>query len=245
MKRKTIGVPGYRNTNSDSFGVGIAYMEFLSKFGDVRILMPQEEFVKVDLLFLPGGADLTPSTYGEIPGYRTQNHDVFKEFFYHNRLDAYINRGVPVFGVCLGYQMLAAKFGSKLTQDFIFHAQSDKRTDEAHKVYLRLNEYGLPDEKFKKGIFEVNSFHHQGVTLENLGEDLIPLAFAENEDAYLTGHNVIVEAFKHRTLKISGVQWHPENIYDGYSRHLINELLKDENSSQEAASKKTTEQVTA
>lgn len=215
MKRKTIGIPGYKSENG-FFGAGSDHLEFISKFGYARIIMPYEEFVNVDLLYLPGGLDLNPSSYNEVPGFKTTNQDVFKQFFFDKRLKNYIESGVSIFGVCLGFQELAAYFGVKLTQNLIYHPQSNGRTEEIHKVHL-IDGNGriLAD---KKSTFSVNSFHHQSVLLKDVNDNIIPTLVSEGDEG-------IVEGFRHKSLNIYGVQYHPENIYDNYSKMCIEKLL--------------------
>lgn len=213
--KKVIGVPGYKDAKSNSsFGVGLTHLHFISQFGNPRIIMPWEEFVEVDMLYLPGGLDLSPLNYGEIPGYYTSNQDVFKEFFFNRRLDAYIEAKIPVVGICLGMQMLAVKFGSKIHQHLLFHPQSPDRREAGHDVWLADN----PKKKFK-----VNSHHHQCVRLSQLGEDLVPLLFSKTADFT----EPIVEAFEHKELPILGLQMHPEEWYDAFSVNKILNLLNN------------------
>ena len=84
MPKPVIGIPGYKvDTN---FGVGIANLEFVSTFGNPRIILPWEEDVPIDVLYLTGGLDVNPTSYGEVPGFKTSNTDVFKQFFFEKRL---------------------------------------------------------------------------------------------------------------------------------------------------------------
>lgn len=206
---KTIGIPGWK-VGENSFGVTSNYLEFAKKYGNPRIIMPWEEYVEVDLLILPGGKDISPSLYGQVPGFKTSDPDVFKEFFYTHRLKNYVEKNVPIFGICLGFQQLGIYFGSKLEQNTNYHAQSPDRWEEAHDVY---NMEG-------KRIQKVNSHHHQ--YFKNISEDLEVIAVAFNEDT--DNKEYLVEAFKHKTLKIAGVQWHPEEFYDELSDKLIKQL---------------------
>lgn len=214
IKRPLIGIPGFLNSDK-MFGVTGNYMQFANKYGDVRIIMPHEEFVKVDLLLLPGGLDLSPTSYGDAPSYQTGNHDVFKEFFFKERLKNYLSAKTPIFGICLGFQMLNVALGGTLTQHLISHEQSDKRWAPAHDV----NIYGYRDKKNQPLKIKVNSHHHQAVLNTNLAKDLLVVADIQDYDG------TIVEAYKHKSLKIAGVQWHPEELYDVISNKLITELL--------------------
>jgi putative glutamine amidotransferase len=235
MKKPIIGIPGYHGKDAVNFGVGTNYLEFISKFGNPRIIMPWEDTVKVDLLFLPGGLDVNPSNYNQVPGFKTTSQDVFKQYFFDHKLEKYI-QNTPIFGVCLGMQQLAVRFGSKLTQNLIFHEQSSARWESAHTVYdpsdLITKEDGViyPEpKKHYNNSFKVNSHHHQGVKYSELGKELKALKVAPlyNIDAYNSNFelDVLVEAFQHSTLPIVGVQWHPEEFYDNFSIKIIYELL--------------------
>lgn len=210
MSKKTIGIVGYRNREGTSFGAGNTYLEYFSQFGNVRIIMPWEEYVEVDLLVLPGGADVNPASYGEVPRYKTNDSDVFKQYFFDHHLKNYVGK-VPIFGICLGLQQLAVFFGSKLTQDIPFHEQSPVRWERAHKII----EVENPKRK-EDTLPEVNSHHHQCVTIQNLSTTLVPTWIA---DPY------IVEAFKHKELPIAAVQWHPEELCDTVALGIVKELL--------------------
>jgi len=139
-------------------------------------------------------------------------------------------------------QQLAAKFGSKITQHFYNHEQSTSRNNIAHDIwtvnnYIQIentklsHDFKKSEELEKRFKIGVNSFHHQGVLFKNLGEDLVPLYLADNEDSYHFDHNEqIVEAFIHKNLPIAAVQFHPEDMPgERISKQLINHLLGIEN----------------
>lgn len=217
---KVIGIPGYVNEQRNGFGIGMTYIDFISKFGIPRILMPDEDLVNVDLLLLPGGSDLNPLSYGQTPSFRTSNQDVFKQHFFDTKLKLYIDSGTPIFGICLGHQMLAAYYGSTLEQDLKYHVQSKERWATAHKVTPTQEGKEFYPEHKKP---EVNSHHHQAVleSTINLGE-LEVMMVGENEE---DSEDNIIEALRHKELPIYSVQWHPEELYDSYSVRVINYLL--------------------
>ena len=215
---RVIGIPGY--LNDKAYGVGKSYLAFAQEFGDPVILMPHEEPRKLDLLLLPGGLDLNPASYGEVPSFYTTDQDVFKQYFYDKRLPEYVNMGVPIFGICLGFQQIAAFFGSKLTQNLKWHETSASRWEKAHKVRpTAAGKILLADEPAKA--FDVNSHHHQGVHESNLGADLLALATEDLSQEY----ERLVEAVIHRHLPIAGVQWHPEEWYDEFSTNLVKKIM--------------------
>lgn len=215
-KKLKIGIPGWK-LGENSFGCGVNHLDFISKFGDPKILFPQDDNEDIDALYLPGGPDVSPSTYGQIPGFYTSNCDLFREYFFQNNLRKYIDKGIPVIGICLGMQMLNIHFGGTLTQDLKYHAQSPDRWKKGHEVYI----WGKTRKESK---FDVNSHHHQAVTLNDLEDNVLtPLIYADNEE---DRNNPIIEAFMHRELPILGIQWHPEEYRDHFSISLIKQLLK-------------------
>lgn len=222
MSKKLILIVGWSLSES-SYGVTNTYLEYFSQFGNVRILMPWEDKVDCDLLVLPGGRDILSSNYREVPGYNNSTADVFKEYFFKEKLKLYVESKTSIFGICLGAQQLNVFFGGKLIQDLPFHEQSSSRWSTAHEVYQKLDFKGDVI-KASKLNFKVNSHHHQGVCTNSLSEELIPLLYAEHNPLRNEG-KVLVEAFEHKELPFSGVQWHPEELYDWYSEELIKKLL--------------------
>ena len=214
---KTIGIIGYRSEDGSVFGAGSNYLELVSRFGKPHIIFPGDDLVPVDLLMLPGGLDIAPQSFGAVPAFKTGNADVFKQFFFEKRLSLYVNANVPIFGICLGFQMLAVYFGSMMEQHLWRHPQSQGRGMAAHTVTP------LPEAKHYATLpFEVNSHHHQGIFLNGLSDELESLALAkDNPDS----DHMLVEAFRHRSKPIMAVQWHPEEWFDTFSCIMINDLL--------------------
>lgn len=223
---KKIGIVGWA-VGQNSFGVTNSYLEFFSQYGEVEILTPKKGVVPLDLLVLPGGADLSSSEYGEVPSFSNTNPDLYKEYFYKQNLQQYIDNGTSIFGICLGFQMLGVKFGCKLTQNLLYHSEtSNPRNELVHELHQVKGyddiskEWVIKKEHKKDQIIKVNSLHHQGIQLKDFNADeLVPLYAADNYPSYL------VEVFKHKQLPIAGVQYHPEEIYDEISDLLITTLL--------------------
>lgn len=221
-KKITVGIPGWK-MGENSYGAGASHLEYIQSFGcNARILMPHEELATdIDMLYLPGGADLYPLSYERVPGFKTQNPDVFKQFFYDSRLKGYIESGIPIFGVCLGFQMICAYFGAQLDQNLIGHPTSDERDELAHGVTLTDTAKAISNAKphGKHEKYMINSLHHQGILMEGLPEDIIPLAFYGPRDYG------ILEACTHKKYPIGVVQWHPEELWDQFAFDLFNFIL--------------------
>ena len=112
-------------------------------------------------------------------------------------LDAAVNSGLPVLGICRGPQLINIAAGGTLHQHLPEHAATDGPPDATpHTVTTtegsQLREMYGPE-------VAVNSLHHQAV--DQLGDGYI--ATAHSPDG-------IIEGIEHTELPILGVQWHPE-----------------------------------
>lgn len=215
MKRPLIGIVGMSFNDSRHFGASTNNLEYINKFGDPIIIMPHQTEVCCDVLYLGGGQDLAPISYGKLPEYHTGNPNVFQQTFYDTILDKYIEAKIPIVGVCLGFQQLGVKFNCKLTQDLKFHPDSPDRFKPGHEVHTHLGG------KNKK--FIVNSHHHQGITIEGFNSDSLELLSWAKD----TGDGIIVEGFRHKTLPIVALQHHPEEWFDDFTENLIKQLIQE------------------
>lgn len=215
----TVAIPGWQ-VGPNSFGVTIPYVEFMQNVlgaEEIRILTPDApEYTDLDLLILPGGADVNPSRYGEVPSFYTDKPDPIKEYFDTHVLPRYVNRGTPIFGICRGAQTLAVHFGGKLIQDMYHETNS---SEDPNKGVHQLRVIDKPAAKVK-----VNSRHHQSIMLSSLN-DLDVKVLATHEKVH---HHV--EAIRVQGYKIAAVQFHPEDLYDStgvqYALGLINSIVK-------------------
>ena len=160
----------------------------------------------MDGLLLPGGADLDPALYGE------ERHPAVAVEGARDDLElaawsAARERGVPVFGVCRGFQAINVFSGGRLVQHLEGH---DSPTDApaAHPLHLdpasRLA--WILGETEPLLSTEVNSYHHQAVRPADLAPRLVASAVAPHDDGEL------VEALEaaDRDDWLIGVQFHPE-----------------------------------
>lgn len=219
---RKIGIVGWK-VGENSFGVTSTYLEWVTQFGEPVILMPTDGVLdNVDAVVLPGGLDISPQSMGQAPGYHTTVTDIFKQHFFDNKLQHWINAGKAVFGICLGFQQLNVFFGGTLTQNLKYHAQSNGRWEKAHEMVIE-----HPDVLGIKGKIKVNSHHHQAALGYQLSKELIPLGSSVNEDCggIDSYNNRIIEAFIHTDLPVAGVQYHPEEWYDEVSFKLFNKIL--------------------
>ncbi|HJS23332.1 MAG TPA: gamma-glutamyl-gamma-aminobutyrate hydrolase family protein, partial [Pyrinomonadaceae bacterium] len=134
-------------------------------------------------------------------------------------------RGIPLFAICFGMQILNVSRGGSLIQDIrsqvpeaIKHEQGAPRERPSHRVKL------LENTRLSNiaGSFNavVNSHHHQAI--ESIGADLIATAWTTDG---------VIEAMEDpRPDKfVLAVQWHPELGWqnDGLSQRLFRTFVNE------------------
>jgi putative glutamine amidotransferase len=162
----------------------------------------------LDGLLLSGGSDLDPSYYGEKPvselGVTLPERDAFEMAL----VGLALRRGMPVFGICRGMQVLNVALGGTLYQDLpsqweqdpLKHRQDTPKWQPTHEV--RVSEGSYIAEVMGRESVKVNSYHHQGI--RDLAEGLV-----------VTGRSLdgVIEAVEAEDLSerwLLGVQWHAE-----------------------------------
>lgn len=216
---KKIGIVGW-NQGENSFGASKSYLTWLNQFGDVEILTPKKGIVNdLDLLILPGGADLAPQSYGSVPGYYTSNTDVMKQYFYDNNLDQYIEAGIPIFGICLGFQQLCAKFGGSLNQHANYPYSNKFRGELVEE--MRFNPKSSANEFLTNKLlptkdeqYLINSIHHQGCHSLPSNVEILGISEVGNIEAVRFTENIF------------GTQYHPEEFNDEFASNIVKYLLK-------------------
>jgi putative glutamine amidotransferase len=166
----------------------------------------QAAFAAMDGLLLPGGADLDPSLYDEAP-HHSVHVEPARDDLELEAWNAARAHGVPIFGVCRGFQAINVFSGGTLVQHLEGH-DSSPHSPEAHPLHLdpasRLA--GILGETDPMLRTEVNSYHHQAVRPADLAPGLIASGVAPHRDGEL------VEALESAdpTDWLVGVQFHPE-----------------------------------
>lgn len=211
---KIIGLVSWK-VGENSFGSTLAYIEYLNRFGFVQLITPWVYDPNIDLLVLPGGPDINPSKYGEIPSLYTTKDCIYRDYFDTHLLPRYIEDGVPVFGICRGIQSLAVLYDGKLHQQIYNHESTDaeKRWEPAHLVNICDDLYRTTKLPVS---YKVNSLHHQIIDEEYLSKDFKVIA------RYMKCPLGGVEAIASYTKLIAGVQWHPEEMAES---DLLSEII--------------------
>ena len=152
-------------------------------------------------LLFTGGSDIEPSLYGADPDPALGLVQKERDDFELRLLQAAVDRGRPVFGICRGLQLINVWAGGSLHQHRPDHDRLDHPPhSRVHTVRVdRSTPFGsrYPEE------IVVNTYHHQ--TVERLGDGLIGVGRADDG---------VVEIIEHEQDRIVAVQWHPELLDD-------------------------------
>lgn len=177
----------YGDSYKDRVSQGLDYFTFLKPYGIVTLLTPRmidpSLLTDYDVLVLPGGADVDPVRYGEIPEEECGRANPQYEFMDTVFLPKWLETGKPIIGICRGTQTLNVALGGSLIQHLIGHTgDPDDRAEPIHNVYTDIEVLDIsPRGKKNKAtldyrIYETNSYHHQGI--KRLGEGLQVLGWS-------------------------------------------------------------------
>lgn len=162
------------------------------------------------ILFTGSPSNVEPFHYQGPASAPGTAHDPARDAITLPLIRAAVDAGVPVLGICRGFQEMNVAFGGSLHQKvhevgtFIDHREDDTQPVEvqygpAHAVHVQpggiLASLGLPPQ------IEVNSIHSQGI--ERLASGLRAEALAPD------GLIEAVSAVQGKAFAL-GVQWHPE-----------------------------------
>jgi putative glutamine amidotransferase len=169
----------------------------------------QAAFASMAGLLLSGGADVDPSRYGR-PNEGSVATEPDRDDLEAAAWGAAESRGLPVLGVCRGFQALNVFLGGRLVQDVGGHigksyGQGPALTHPLRVVAgTRLARILFPT-NVGGGRLEVNSYHHQAVRARDLAPTLVPNALATSPAGEL------VEGAETRGGRfVIGIQCHPE-----------------------------------
>ena len=113
--------------------------------------------------------------------------------------------GKPLLGVCLGHQSIGQHFGGTVVRaPALMHGKTSPITHDGSGVFA-----GLPSP------FTATRYH--SLIVENLPDCLI--ANAHSDDGVLMG-------FRHATLPIHGVQFHPESIATEHGHAMLANFMR-------------------
>lgn len=119
---------------------------------------------------------------------------------------------IPLFGVCLGHQSIAAAFGGKIIRaDKIMHGKTSLVHHNNTGVFKELS-----------NPLTATRYHSLVIDKETLPDCFEITAWTETE----SGDIEEIMGIKHRTLAVEGVQFHPESILTDHGHELLDRFLK-------------------
>ena len=225
MNRPLIGISGRRwpvSTLGSAMPTAMAdlffdlhvadYATSVAKAGGLPVQLTRdadvEEMInRLDGLVLSGGADINPSRYGATPdehlGAVEEERDAWEFALYA----AARRRGIPVLGICRGFQLIKVAHGGTLRQHIDIsegagHPQWDVDGRLATHVVRCVPGTTAADLYGADVDVAVNSLHHQ--VIDDLAGDLMSNAVASDG---------IVEALSTEDYRTFAVQWHPELLH--------------------------------
>ena len=202
------------------------YVRAVETAGGVPIILPpqrdatDELMAVIDGLLLSGGPDVDPARYGDNYVHpATYGIDPDRDQFEIDLFDAALRRGIPVFGICRGIQVMNVALGGTLIQDVstehpgaadVGHRQHERGLEDSAVGHEMSAVDPTPLPIFGNNDLGVNSFHHQAI--RDLAPDLMPVAYSPDG---------LVEAVVMRgNPDVFGVQWHPELMFERDDAHL-------------------------
>lgn len=108
----------------------------------------------------------------------------------------------PMLGVCLGCQALGEYFGAKL--------YNMKSVKHGLQTSINIEDHSLLYQGISQNI-DVGRYHSWALHISK-DLDLIPTAF---------DHEKILMSFRHRSLDVCGIQYHPESIMTPLGKDII------------------------
>ena len=112
--------------------------------------------------------------------------------------------GKPLLGVCLGHQTIGQHFGGTVARGGLMHGKTSSVTHDGSGLFA-----GLPSP------FTATRYH--SLIVEDIPASLI--VNATSDDGHVMG-------FRHATLPIHGVQFHPESIATEHGHAMLANFMR-------------------
>jgi anthranilate synthase/aminodeoxychorismate synthase-like glutamine amidotransferase len=114
---------------------------------------------------------------------------------------------IPMLGVCLGHQSIGQAFGGRVVRaPKLFHGKSSTVSHDAKTIFAGVSQD-----------FDAGRYHSLVVDGEGLPDCL---------EVSARTHDGVIMGLRHRTMKIEGVQFHPESIMTTEGKKLLANFLR-------------------
>jgi para-aminobenzoate synthetase component 2 len=113
---------------------------------------------------------------------------------------------IPLFGVCLGHQAIGEAFGAKVSRaPELLHGKTSEIIHNGHGV---LSDLPSP--------FTATRYHSLAIEKDTVPDELEIVGSTQSQ---------VVMAIQHKTLPISGVQFHPESVLTEHGHQMLGNWL--------------------
>jgi putative glutamine amidotransferase len=227
-------MPTFLSDQTDLYTLGAEYPQSVIDAGGLPLLLPHhhpDDAKRVlegfDGLVLVGGDDIDPARYGQTNTGDSRGVRQSADDSDLAAAAAAVELGIPMFGICRGFQALNVAMGGTMHQEFTspdgLHRPISSVAAEVmgarHPVEIEPGSrlaaaYGATERI-------VNSIHHQAIDQVAAGFKVV----ARAPDGTIEAIEPIDDA-----RRILAVQWHPEKITaegdDALFSYFINELVR-------------------
>lgn len=184
--------------NYDSFTFNL--VQFLGDLGEDPLVIRNDERTVADL------AALRPSRVVVSPGPGAPSAAGIS-------IEAFRvlgSAGVPMLGVCLGHQSLGEAFGGRtIRATRLMHGKTGPVRHDGSDLFL-----DVPSP------FRVARYHSLVTDVVALPDVLQPIAWSDDG-----ADGPEVQAMRHRTLPLWGVQFHPESMFSEYGKQILSNFV--------------------
>lgn len=180
--------------NYDSFTYNL--YQYLGEFDKVEVYRNDEITIEKLKELKPKGIVISPG-----PG-RPEDAGI--------SIDVVKNFGddIPVLGICLGHQAIAAAFGGKVVRaNEIYHGKSSQIQVRGNDIFEGVGRK-----------IDVMRYHSLVVDRSSLPTELEVIAETTKDN--------VVMAIRHRTKKIYGLQFHPESVFTPKGKKMLQNFVE-------------------
>jgi len=181
--------------NYDSFTYNL--VQYLGELG-ADVLVRRNDAVTVDEVgeLAPEGIVLSPGPCA--PAQAGVTVDVIRAW----------GETTPILGVCLGHQAIGEAYGGRVVRaSKAVHGKTSRISHDGSDLFA-----GLPSP------LQVGRYHSLTVERATLPESLRVVATAEHDESE-------IDALRHRTHPVWGVQFHPESVLTPDGKQLLRNFL--------------------
>jgi len=114
---------------------------------------------------------------------------------------------VPILGVCLGHQAIAQSFGGRVVRaPVLVHGKASEISHDGKTIFKDI-----------ESDFQGGRYHSLIVERASL-PDCFEISAATSDG--------VIMGLRHRTMKVEGVQFHPESILTSAGKNMLNNFLQ-------------------